>query len=74
MPMFDFRCDKCEHDFEAFVRASVTPICPKCAAETVTRRLSSFGVGTSSSSSAGAYLGRAKGIAGIGCGGGCACH
>ncbi len=73
MPMFDFHCDKCDHDFEAFVRASVTPSCPKCAADCVTRRLSSFGVG-SSGSGVGAYLGRAKTMGGFGCRTGCACH
>ncbi|MFN0301256.1 MAG: FmdB family zinc ribbon protein [Burkholderiales bacterium] len=73
MPMFDFHCEKCDHDFEAFVRATVTPDCPKCTAQSVTRRLSSFGVG-SSGSSAGTYLGRSKTMGGFGCRTGCACH
>jgi len=78
MPMFDFRCDQCAHDFEAFVRASTTPECPQCRSATVSRRLSTFGVGVSSSGSApagGNYLGRARTQGtGFGCGAGCACH
>lgn len=75
MPMFDFRCPQCGHEFEAFVRASVIPPCTNCKAETVERKLSAFGVGVSSRDSGGGYLGKMGGGRGaFGCGAGCACH
>ena len=75
MPMYDFRCDRCSHDFEAFVRSTVIPECPKCKAAQVTRQLSGFAVGASSSNaSGGSYLGRARAGGGFGCGTNCACQ
>lgn len=76
MPMFDFHCDQCAHDFEAFVRSSsAVPQCPQCQAATVSRRLSTFGVGGASPASPpGAYLGRARAGGGFGCRPGCGCH
>jgi putative FmdB family regulatory protein len=31
MPLFDFVCTKCRHEFEALVRGSTPPVCPECA-------------------------------------------
>ena len=28
---FDFRCTACAHRFEAFVKPTVNPVCPKCS-------------------------------------------
>lgn len=79
MPMFDFQCDRCAHGFEAFVRGSDVPACPQCGAATVSRQLSSFGVGVSAgerreAAGGGNYLGRARKGSGFGCGANCACH
>lgn len=75
--MFDYRCEPCALDFEAFVlRSTITPECPTCKGSAVSRRLSGFSVGVSSSDakSGGNYLGRARMGGGFGCGAGCACH
>ena len=53
MPLFDFRCETCKNDFEAFARAGATPPCPQCRSQQVTRRLSGFSVGVSKSEKAG---------------------
>ncbi len=31
MPIFDFRCSKCDKTFELLVRRDATPGCPDCA-------------------------------------------
>jgi putative FmdB family regulatory protein len=34
MPMYDFRCTKCEHVFEDIVPSDAAPpVCPECGAE-----------------------------------------
>jgi putative FmdB family regulatory protein len=42
MPIYEFYCDSCGHEFEKIVSFSVTqsPDCPSCAAQTVSRRMS----------------------------------
>ena len=31
MPMYEYRCEPCDHSFETLVRsASDTPVCPRC--------------------------------------------
>lgn len=40
MPIFDFRCTSCQHEFEALVRGAASPACPKCGAETPEKLLS----------------------------------
>lgn len=30
MPIYDFQCRSCGHEFEALVRGSATPSCPSC--------------------------------------------
>jgi putative FmdB family regulatory protein len=42
MPLYDFRCRACKHRFEALVRGTSTPMCPKCQGEDLERLLSSF--------------------------------
>ncbi|MCB0115239.1 MAG: zinc ribbon domain-containing protein [Caldilineaceae bacterium] len=41
MPIYEFACDSCGHEFEKIVSFSATqpPACPSCEAETVTRRM-----------------------------------
>ena len=45
MPLFEFKCRGCSHDFEALVRPPQTAVtCPSCHSEDVERQLSTFGV------------------------------
>ena len=39
MPLYDFKCRKCSHEFEALVLKK-TPVCPKCGTEDLERLLS----------------------------------
>jgi putative FmdB family regulatory protein len=40
MPIFEYRCQACGHEFEAVVLKPRVVTCPKCAAETLERLLS----------------------------------
>ena len=40
MPIFDFKCGACAHEFEKLVRSDATPACPSCGANEVERQLS----------------------------------
>jgi putative FmdB family regulatory protein len=46
MPIFEYRCKKCEHKFEALVRASTTVQCPACKGGALEKQLSVFAKGT----------------------------
>jgi len=52
MPIFEYACQQCGHAFEALVRSSTVPECPRCHATQLDKRLSVVGrVGGSSSPS-----------------------
>lgn len=59
MPLYEYRCAGCGHQFEQLVmNASQTIACPSCAGETVERLLSMFAVSSEASrqaSTASAY-------------------
>jgi putative FmdB family regulatory protein len=40
MPIFEYRCEGCGHEFELLVRTGTLVACPKCQAETLERLLS----------------------------------
>jgi putative FmdB family regulatory protein len=40
MPLFEYRCSHCDHQFEALVRDGNSPECPKCHAKKPERLLS----------------------------------
>ncbi len=42
MPVYEYRCNKCGHEFEEFQRITEDPIrkCPKCGKQTVERLIS----------------------------------
>ena len=42
MPLFEYSCQQCAHQFETLVRGSDTPQCPACHATALTRRSSVF--------------------------------
>ncbi|MEO6223472.1 MAG: zinc ribbon domain-containing protein [Vicinamibacterales bacterium] len=46
MPLFDFRCQSCAHEFEVLIRPSShgdpSPSCPACGSDKLERLLSTF--------------------------------
>ncbi len=44
MPIFEYKCRKCSHSFEALLHSSKAPapICPKCGAAKSEKQLSVF--------------------------------
>lgn len=69
MPIYEYRCAACGHDFERYVPSgSAAAACPSCQSPDVTRKLSVVtlrpGGGPAASVAAGGGC----------CGGGCRCH
>ncbi len=73
MPIYEYRCQKCETQFEQLIRDSEALLlrCPRCGAQEVNRLLSVFATGTSAGSAA-APADLPTG--GHCCGGTCGCH
>ena len=44
MPIFEYHCDDCDREFEAFVTSERTPECPACHGDNLVKRLSSPGM------------------------------
>ena len=44
MPLYEYRCMGCGHEFELLVRAGDKPACPSCAGIDLEQRLSLFAV------------------------------
>jgi putative FmdB family regulatory protein len=44
MPMYEYRCRRCGHEFEALVRNAVEPSCPSCSSGELERLISMFAV------------------------------
>jgi putative FmdB family regulatory protein len=45
MPLYDYECKKCGHEFEGLVRAgSPAPVCSACGSDDLERLISGFGV------------------------------
>jgi putative FmdB family regulatory protein len=44
VPLFEYECRKCGHQFEALVVGSRKPACPKCKSEDLDKRASAFGL------------------------------
>ena len=51
MPLFEYACKSCDHQFEFLVRGSDTPECPSCRSTTLERRQSVFAARTASAAS-----------------------
>jgi putative FmdB family regulatory protein len=66
MPLFEYECRKCRHQFEALVVGSKAPACPKCKSQDLEKRVSSLGF----AGVGGWSGGRASGGCGSGGGGG----
>lgn len=52
MPIFEFACQSCDHEFETLTRASVQPECPNCHSTELLKKLSVFATATASESRA----------------------
>jgi putative FmdB family regulatory protein len=46
MPLYEYQCRSCQHQFELLVRRGDTPACPACRSEELERSISSFAVTT----------------------------
>ena len=47
MPLYDYRCTTCDHEFEALVRPQdPPPTCPSCRSGAVEKLLSAFALHT----------------------------
>lgn len=55
MPMFEFRCKDCGHEFEELVASasSYRIACPNCGSQTVEKKVSAFASGSTSTKSGG---------------------
>jgi putative FmdB family regulatory protein len=40
MPIYEYRCKSCDHQFETLVRSGATPVCAACGAVDLERLLS----------------------------------
>ncbi len=49
MPLYEYQCTACDHQFELLVRESTKFECPKCAATELSKQLSVFAVSAPSS-------------------------
>ena len=46
MPLYEYSCKACEHQFETLVRNGEAPECPACHGKTLERRFSVFAAHT----------------------------
>lgn len=58
MPIFEYLCKECDHEFEALVYGSQKAACPKCHSKNLAPKLSVFAVSAKGSSSAAPSAGR----------------
>ena len=47
MPIFEYACQDCGHEFEALTRASEQPECPRCHSIQLAKKLSVFATASS---------------------------
>ncbi|HUB02630.1 MAG TPA: zinc ribbon domain-containing protein [Terriglobales bacterium] len=50
MPIFEYACKECHHEFEALVYGKDKAACPKCASKNLEPKLSVFAVSAKSGS------------------------
>ena len=62
MPIYEYRCRACAHEFEALVRTGDTPACPSCAAIDLERLVSLFAVDSEGTRQAARATSMAKGV------------
>jgi putative FmdB family regulatory protein len=59
MPIFEYVCKECDHEFEAIVQGAAKARCPKCESRKLEQQISRFGVSGAKASSAGESSGAA---------------
>ena len=47
MPIYEYACQTCGHEFEALVRSDTVPACPGCQSPELDKRLSVFATAAS---------------------------
>ena len=52
MPIYEYECRDCRHDFELLVHAGTSPECPACRSVSLQKRISAFAVGGGSAATA----------------------
>ena len=57
MPIYEYACNKCGHEFETLVRSSTVPDCPSCRSTDLAKKLSVFATAGSTAESAAAAAG-----------------
>jgi putative FmdB family regulatory protein len=65
MPLYEYRCQTCGHEFEKMVRfseAALNPVCPSCESEKTAKKISMFaayggGTAAATATSAGSSCG-----------------
>jgi putative FmdB family regulatory protein len=62
MPLYEYYCRACGHDFELLVRPPETPRCPKCQSADLEKLLSDFAVDSEERRAAAAKASRERQI------------
>ena len=57
MPIFEYICQECNHEFEALVYGNQKADCPKCHSKKLAPQISTFAVATKGSSSTSTGMG-----------------
>ncbi len=73
MPLFEYSCQDCGRQFEAFVTADRTPSCPGCRSAHLAKLLSSPGMVGAGAPRTASSVPQSSGGCGAG-GAGCACR
>ncbi len=64
MPIYEYACRKCGHEFETLVRSSTVPDCPSCRSTELEKKLSVFATAASSAGADAAVTGGPCGACG----------
>ncbi len=57
MPIYEYACNKCGHEFETLVRSDTIPDCPTCHSADLEKKLSVFATAVSTGERAPAIAG-----------------
>ena len=67
MPLYEYKCKKCDIDFEILQRKKEKVVCPTCGGSSLEKLFSVFAKGPSSVSASGSVPASAPGSCGTGC-------
>jgi putative FmdB family regulatory protein len=51
MPLYEYQCQSCQHQFELLVREQTVLACPSCKSDDLVKQLSVFAVGAATTRS-----------------------